>query len=41
MGAILALFADLLSLLAVNQMVLPFVTWVILRRNSQKSFPSS
>ncbi|AFY34544.1 iron ABC transporter permease [Calothrix sp. PCC 7507] len=51
MGAILALFADLLSQLAVSQMVLPLnavtaligtpvVTWVILRRNSQKSFPS-
>ncbi|MDF5737207.1 MULTISPECIES: iron ABC transporter permease [unclassified Nostoc] len=51
MGAILALFADLFSQLAVSQMVLPLnavtaligtpvVTWVILRRNSQKSFPS-
>jgi iron complex transport system permease protein len=49
MGAILALFADLFSQLAVSQMVLPLnavtaligtpvVTWVILRRNSQKSF---
>ncbi|QKQ74056.1 iron ABC transporter permease [Nostoc sp. TCL240-02] len=48
-GAILALFADLFSQLAVSQMVLPLnavtaligtpvVTWVILRRNSQKSF---
>ncbi|MDZ8261174.1 iron ABC transporter permease [Nostoc sp. ChiQUE01b] len=51
MGAILALLADLFSQLAVSQMVLPLnavtaligtpvVTWVILRRNSQKSFPS-
>ncbi|MEH2170894.1 MAG: iron ABC transporter permease [Nostoc sp.] len=51
MGAILALFADLFSQLGVSQMVLPLnavtaligtpvVTWVILRRNSQKSFPS-
>ncbi|MEH2252868.1 iron ABC transporter permease [Nostoc sp.] len=51
MGAILALFADLFSQLWVSQMVLPLnavtaligtpvVTWVILRRNSQKSFPS-
>ncbi|MBN4000975.1 iron ABC transporter permease [Nostoc sp. LPT] len=51
MGAILALFADLFSQLAVSQMVLPLnavtaligtpvVTWVILQRNSQKSFPS-
>ncbi|MDF5712052.1 MAG: iron ABC transporter permease [Nostoc sp. S4] len=51
MGAILALIADLFSQLAVSQMVLPLnavtaligtpvVTWVILRRNSQKSFPS-
>ncbi|MEH2259500.1 iron ABC transporter permease [Nostoc sp.] len=51
MGAILALFADLFSQLAVSQVVLPLnavtaligtpvVTWVILRRNSQKSFPS-
>ena len=51
MGAILALFADLFSQVAVNQVVLPLnavtaligtpvVTWVILRRNSQKSFPS-
>jgi iron complex transport system permease protein len=51
MGVILALFADLFSQLAVSQMVLPLnavtaligtpvVTWVILRRNSQKSFPS-
>ncbi|WP_375515225.1 iron chelate uptake ABC transporter family permease subunit [uncultured Nostoc sp.] len=50
-GAILALFADLFSQLAVSQMVLPLnavtaligtpvVTWVILRRNSRKSFPS-
>lgn len=49
MGAILALFADLFSQLAVSQMVLPLnavtaligtpvVSWVILRRNSQKSF---
>ncbi|BAB75731.1 iron chelate uptake ABC transporter family permease subunit [Anabaena sp. FACHB-709] len=51
MGAILALIADLFSQLWVSQMVLPLnaitaligtpvVTWVILRRNSQKSFPS-
>jgi iron complex transport system permease protein len=51
MGGILALVADLFSQLAVSQMVLPLnaitaligtpvVTWVILRRNSQKSFPS-
>ncbi|MEH2402913.1 iron ABC transporter permease [Nostoc sp.] len=51
MGAILALFADLFSQLWVSQIVLPLnavtaligtpvVTWVILRRNSQKSFPS-
>ncbi|MDZ8089973.1 MAG: iron ABC transporter permease [Nostoc sp. DedQUE12b] len=51
MGAILALFADLFSQLAVSQMVLPLnaitaligtpvVTWVILRRNSRNSFPS-
>ncbi|MEH1843083.1 MAG: iron ABC transporter permease [Nostoc sp.] len=51
MGATLALFADLFSQLWVSQMVLPLnavtaligtpvVTWVILRRNSQKSFPS-
>ncbi|MEH2180211.1 iron ABC transporter permease [Nostoc sp.] len=51
MGAILALFADFFSQLWVSQMVLPLnaitaligtpvVTWVILRRNSQKSFPS-
>ncbi|MBN3945662.1 MAG: iron ABC transporter permease [Nostoc sp. NMS7] len=51
MGAILALFADLFSQLWVSQMVLPLnavtaligtpvVTWVILRRNSQKYFPS-
>ncbi|MEH2193625.1 MAG: iron ABC transporter permease [Nostoc sp.] len=51
MGAILALVADLFSQLWVSQMVLPLnavtaligtpvVTWVILRRNSQKSFPS-
>ncbi|MBD6619856.1 iron ABC transporter permease [Komarekiella sp. 'clone 1'] len=51
MGAILALLADLFSQLAVSQMVLPLnavtaligtpvVTWVILRRNSQKSFSS-
>ncbi|MEH2275985.1 MAG: iron ABC transporter permease [Nostoc sp.] len=50
MGAILALIADLFSQLWVSQMVLPLnavtaligtpvVTWVILRRNSQKSFP--
>ncbi|MEH2117888.1 iron ABC transporter permease [Nostoc sp.] len=51
MGAILALIADLFSQVWVSQMVLPLnavtaligtpvVTWVILRRNSQKSFPS-
>ncbi|MEH2455398.1 iron ABC transporter permease [Nostoc sp.] len=51
MGAILALIADLFSQHWVSQMVLPLnavtaligtpvVTWVILRRNSQKSFPS-
>ena len=51
MGAILALFADLVSQILINQMVLPLnaitaligtpvVTWVILKRNSQKSFPS-
>lgn len=51
MGAILALIADLFSQLWVSQMVLPLnaitaligtpvVSWVILRRNSQKSFPS-
>ncbi|MEH2165031.1 MAG: iron ABC transporter permease [Nostoc sp.] len=51
MGAILALIADLFSQLWVSQMVLPLnavtaligtpvVTWVILRRNSPKSFPS-
>lgn len=51
LGAILALIADLFSQVAVSQMVLPLnaitaligtpvVTWVILRRNSQKSFPS-
>jgi len=51
MGAILALFADLFSQVLVSQMVLPLnsvtaligtpvVTWVILRRNSKKSFPS-
>ncbi|BAY90441.1 MULTISPECIES: FecCD family ABC transporter permease [unclassified Tolypothrix] len=51
MGGILALVADLFSQLWVSQMVLPLnaitaligtpvVTWVILRRNSQKSFPS-
>ncbi|MEH2289173.1 iron ABC transporter permease [Nostoc sp.] len=51
MGAILALIADFFSQLAVSQMVLPLnavtaligtpvVTWVILRRNSQKSFSS-
>ncbi|WP_427161312.1 iron chelate uptake ABC transporter family permease subunit [Aliinostoc sp. HNIBRCY26] len=51
MGGILALVADLFSQMAVSQMVLPLnaitaligtpvVTWVILRRNSQKSFPS-
>jgi len=50
MGAILALIADLLTQLAVRQMVLPLnsvtaligtpiVTWVILRRNSRTSFP--
>ncbi|MEA5617669.1 iron ABC transporter permease [Cronbergia sp. UHCC 0137] len=51
MGAILALFADLFSQILINQMVLPLnaitaligtpvVTWVILQRNSKKSFPS-
>lgn len=51
MGGILALVADLCSQLWVSQMVLPLnaitaligtpvVTWVILRRNSQKSLPS-
>ncbi|MFN6530708.1 iron ABC transporter permease [Nostoc sp. ChiSLP03a] len=51
MGAILALIADLFSQLAVSQMILPLnaitaligtpvVTWVIMRHNSQKSFPS-
>jgi iron complex transport system permease protein len=51
MGAILALFADLVSQILINQMVLPLnaitaligtpvVTWVILQRNSRKSFPS-
>ena len=51
MGAILALFADLVSQIMINQMVLPLnaitaligtpvVTWVILQRNSRKSFPS-
>lgn len=51
MGGILALVADLCSQVWVSQMVLPLnaitaligtpvVTWVILRRNSQKSFPS-
>ncbi|BAU08796.1 iron ABC transporter permease [Fischerella sp. NIES-3754] len=51
MGGILALVADLFSQMAVSQMVLPLnaitaligtpvVTWVILRRNSRKSFPS-
>lgn len=51
LGAILALIADFFSQVAVSQMVLPLnaitaligtpvVTWVILRRNSQKSFPS-
>jgi len=51
MGAILALFADLVSQTLINQMVLPLnaitaligtpvVTWVILQRNSRKSFPS-
>ncbi|MDF5725344.1 MAG: iron ABC transporter permease [Rhizonema sp. PD37] len=50
MGAILALISDLLTQLAVRQMVLPLnsvtaligtpiVTWVILRRNSRTSFP--
>ncbi len=50
MGAILALVADLLTQLAVRQIVLPLnsvtaligtpvVTWVILRRNSRTSFP--
>ncbi|WP_016951157.1 iron ABC transporter permease [Anabaena sp. PCC 7108] len=49
MGAILALFADLVSQILINQMVLPLnaitaligtpvVTWVILRRNSKKAF---
>ncbi|WP_148767067.1 iron ABC transporter permease [Dolichospermum sp. UHCC 0315A] len=51
MGATLALFADLVSQILINQMVLPLnaitaligtpvVTWVILQRNSRKSFPS-
>ena len=51
MGAILALFADLVAQILINQMVLPLnaitaligtpvVTWVILQRNSRKSFPS-
>ncbi|QSV53605.1 MAG: iron ABC transporter permease [Dolichospermum sp. UKL201] len=51
MGAILALFADLVSQVLISQMVLPLnaitaligtpvVTWVILQRNSKKSFPS-
>ncbi|NET73852.1 MAG: iron ABC transporter permease [Sphaerospermopsis sp. SIO1G2] len=51
LGAILALIADLFSQLAIKEMVLPLnaitaligtpvVTWVILRRNSRKSFPS-
>ncbi|MBS9389681.1 MAG: iron ABC transporter permease [Dolichospermum sp. WA123] len=51
MGAILALFADLVSQILINKMVLPLnaitaligtpvVTWVILQRNSRKSFPS-
>lgn len=51
LGAILALIADLFSQLAISEMVLPLnaitaligtpvVTWVILRRNSRKSFPS-
>ncbi|TAF08039.1 MAG: iron ABC transporter permease [Nostocales cyanobacterium] len=51
LGAILALFADLVSQILINQMVLPLnaitaligtpvVTWVILKRNSKKSFPS-
>ncbi|WP_017651649.1 iron ABC transporter permease [Fortiea contorta] len=51
MGGILALFADLLSQFWGNQMVLPLnavtaligtpvVTWVIMRRNSKKSFPT-
>ncbi|MFN6559283.1 MAG: iron chelate uptake ABC transporter family permease subunit [Nostoc sp. ChiSLP01] len=51
LGAILALIADLFSQLWVSEMILPLnaitaligtpvVTWVILRRNSQKSFPS-
>jgi len=51
MGVILALFADLVSQTLINQMVLPLnaitaligtpvVTWVILQRNSRKSFPS-
>ncbi|MDF5730656.1 MAG: iron ABC transporter permease [Rhizonema sp. PD38] len=50
MGAILALISDLLTQLAVRQMVLPLnsvtaligtpiVTWVILRHNSRTSFP--
>ena len=50
MGAILALISDLLTQLAVRQMVLPLnsvtaligtpiVTWVILGRNSRTSFP--
>ncbi|MUG92590.1 iron chelate uptake ABC transporter family permease subunit [Scytonema sp. UIC 10036] len=51
MGAILALIADLISQLPGSQIVLPLnaitaligtpvVTWVILKRNSQKSFPT-
>jgi iron complex transport system permease protein len=51
MGAIIALIADLLSQLPGSEIVLPLnavtaligtpvVTWVIMRRNSQKSFPS-
>ncbi|NMG11092.1 iron ABC transporter permease [Brasilonema sp. UFV-L1] len=51
MGAILALIADLLAQLPGSQIILPLnavtaligtpvVTWVIVRRNSQKSFPT-
>ncbi|MCX7595430.1 MAG: iron ABC transporter permease [Fischerella sp.] len=51
MGAILALIADLLAQLPGSQITLPLnavtaligtpvVTWVIVRRNSQKSFPT-
>ncbi len=51
MGGILALIADLISQLPGSQIVLPLnavtaligtpvVTWIVLRRNSQKSFPT-